>query len=384
MITCYRKQYAVGQGGLHLGMVSYPYHYMNVYNNFAYIYDCGCSGGENIIKKNIDDIIDKLQKTKTLKYLYIFISHVHADHTNGIKYLCEQLIKSELYNKIPPEHIVFVLPFMSETDKLMAIGGLLFKDENNIINNEPLYFIQNPRNIIDEEFDIQYLSDIPPQRTLLYQRFDSYDIPPTHNGFLSHSDSFIFQATNKKYNWLILPYYYRGNCKKIKQLQKELNDMGININNFRDDEHLRNLRKIYNKYCSDINLPSLCLYSGANDIIDYIHTGWLHTGDIDFNKDEQVAYKGLIYHYKFLLNNIRVIQIPHHGSSENSKMKDFSIFNNVNTYFITTQSVTNGWQYPHVSNEYKNNDRIILLTEDYKKHLWSYEQGNGVIWGNIV
>lgn len=52
MITCYRRQFAVGQGGLHFGIIKYPYEYMGIksYNRFAYLYDCGCSGGKRIYK----------------------------------------------------------------------------------------------------------------------------------------------------------------------------------------------------------------------------------------------------------------------------------------------------------------------------------------------
>ena len=28
MITCYRRQFAVGQGGLHFGIIKYPYEYI--------------------------------------------------------------------------------------------------------------------------------------------------------------------------------------------------------------------------------------------------------------------------------------------------------------------------------------------------------------------
>lgn len=77
------------------------------------------------------------------------------------------------------------------------------------------------------------------------------------------------------------------------------------------------------------------------------------------------------------------MQIPHHGSTHNSNINNFNYFNSINTYFITTQSVTNGHGQPHVSREYINNPKVILLTEEADP-LWCYEQENGIIWTNFV
>ena len=75
MISCYRKQYAVGQGGLHLGKI----YYMNnckEKRSFAYLYDCGCSNGMNSMKDDIDDIrviFSFDEKTNKLEVYDIYI-----------------------------------------------------------------------------------------------------------------------------------------------------------------------------------------------------------------------------------------------------------------------------------------------------------------------
>ena len=99
------------------------------------------------------------------------------------------------------------------------------------------------------------------------------------------------------------------------------------------------------------------------------------TGDIDFIKNNKAAHKGLIQHYEKplahslsnnILDNINVVQIPHHGSEKNSCMNDFDYFKNASTYFITTQCITNGKNNPKVSKEYINNNKVKLLNEKQK------------------
>lgn len=160
----------------------------------------------------------------------------------------------------------------------------------------------------------------------------------------------------------------------------ELENANITLNNFKEKNYLKKLQTIYKKYECDLNLSSLCLYSGTNLPVNYLHTGWLHTGDINFFSD---AFLDLIYHYDEYKDNVRVAQIPHHGSEKNSKLKHFREFHNLKTIFITTSNYTNGHGRPHVSDEYRNAEHIIFLTEN-NVDIWSAECTNGVIWSNFV
>lgn len=50
---------------------------------------------------------------------------------------------------------------------------------------------------------------------------------------------------------------------------------------------------------------------------------------------------------------------------------------------ITTQNNPNGRGQPNVSEEYLNNENIILLTER-SSALWSYERTNGIVMTNFA
>lgn len=371
MITCYRRQFAVGQGGLHFGIIKYPYEYMGIksYNRFAYLYDCGCSGGKKDIQECINFVVSELYKLENLNYFYIFISHVHSDHINGLPLLVERIQNLNI-----PHQPVFVLPYMTEAEKLIQIGGLSFEDDEYGIS-----FLENPRNIIPDDFDIQYLSDI--EAAYVPLNIPSYNIPePNLNGILSHNDRFQFGILNN-FTWVLSPYYYRIKHCLLRQLNTELNNANITLNNFRQRDYLRKLRAIYMKYRCNLNLSSLCLYSGTNMPVNHLHTGWLHTGDINFFDSN--AFAGFINHYDNFADNVRVMQIPHHGSKQNSELKHFEHFHNIATLFITTSANTNGYGIPNVSSEYLDSGHILLLTED-NRDIWSFEKTNGIIWSNFA
>ena len=77
------------------------------------------------------------------------------------------------------------------------------------------------------------------------------------------------------------------------------------------------------------------------------------------------------------------MQIPHHGSKQNSELKHFEHFHNITTLFITTSANTNGYGIPNVSSEYLDSGHILLLTED-NRDIWSSEKTNGIIWSNFA
>lgn len=372
-ITCYRKQYPVGQGGLHLGIIKYPhqYHNLTIHNHFAYIFDCGCAKTRENIQSQIDNIINKLQNIDNLTYLYIFISHIHDDHVNGLNYLCDKIISTL---NLPYGHIVIIIPYMEEAEKIITFGNLLDTQNNNID------FLINPQNIFYNNIMVQYLNNTQPEENISYQDF-LYNIPTADiNGNLSHNNNFIFSNSYiPNDTWILKPFYNKIDSFTLQNLKYELEFAGINITNFRNPNFTKTLRNIYKKYHINLNTSSLCLYSGTTTLWDYTPTGWLHTGDINFNIANTKSK--FLNHYIKEIDNVRVIQIPHHGSKHNSSLKDFTKFWRLKSLFVTTQNQTNGRNYPHVSEEYK---KIAIQLTETATPIWSYERPYISIQTNLI
>jgi len=100
-------QYPVGQGGLHLGII----------RKTAYIYDCGCADdlkNPNELRrcgKYIDEIANLLKDTSKL---YIFISHLHLEHCNGLHYLLKKIDNKRLETEI-------YIPDITAQDKIYLL-----------------------------------------------------------------------------------------------------------------------------------------------------------------------------------------------------------------------------------------------------------------------
>ena len=363
MISCYRKQYAVGQGGLHLGKIYYVNNAKEK-RTFAYLYDCGCSNGAHFIENSINEIIIKLKYEYNLTGLYIYLSHAHSDHINGMTLLAQRLREFNIRSTI-------ILPYMEDAEKIIVVGG-----QNNL-NELSTSLILHPERFTNDFVNVVYLDD-EPSDNLYMNNYDDYLMTPKMRN-MSDKSAIIF---NDPYaQWLLIPFYNRIKPCLLDNIKNELNILGVAIDNFLDRRFATRLRAIYREYKIDLNFSSLCLYSGTLNKANHTHTGWLHTGDINLLND--FSFDNFSNHYRDVQDNVRVMQIPHHGSRENSNSNSFDNFRNINKYFITTQNLPNGRGQPNVSSEYLNNENIILLTES-EISLWSYEQTNGVILTNFA
>lgn len=196
---------------------------------------------------------------------------------------------------------------------------------------------------------------------------------------MSHNTKIIFKDSYEQ--WVLIPFYNQIPPCILSDIKYELYLQGITLDNFLERRFATRLREIYKNHKIDLNFSSLCLYSGTLNKINHTHTGWLHTGDI--NLLNEFSFNNFNNHYRDIQGNVRVMQIPHHGSIENSRINRFDDFPKINNYFITTQNNPNGRGQPNVSEEYLNNETIILLTES-SSALWSYERTNGIVMTNFA
>ena len=351
--------FPVGQGGLFLGLIKYQQSQNSKPKTFAYIYDCG-NIQQPYLKKSINNLINILKNTNEispLTHIYIFISHVHDDHISGLKILKQKLEKCKFNLHSTP---VLVMPYMDAVEKNLIIGlDILYKRYTGILTDPESYF--------GGYFDIIYLTDeqdnsrdiAPENKDFSPNSFKCCSIPKTAINSLgikvfNHSENFTFNTLAGL--WVLKPFYKRFDISNY--LEKEIKKIGYNSIDSINFDNINNRLKTELK--DKLNLSSLCLYSGLLD--DRKICGWMHTGD--FNFKNQKALENFYKHYVSVLDNIQVLQIPHHGSAKNSSNEIFKIFKHLKFKYITMQENPNGRQEPKLSPEYTNDKTIYLATEN--------------------
>lgn len=360
--------FPVGQGGLFLGLIKYQELNKLETKTFAYIYDCG-NMQKTYLESSINNLIDILKITNEispLTHIYIFISHVHDDHISGLKILKPKLEECEFNLYSLP---VLVMPYMEEAEKDLIL-------ELNILDKRYTAILTNPYSYFDGYFDIQYVKDElnepDKSKSLYYENTNKplnynygYSIPKAKNinngnpelKIFSHNQNFRFDVHYG--SWILKPFYYHFNIPN--DLQERLQQNGyksIYDINFDNINKINNQLK--NELKNKLNLSSLCLYSGPSD--GSKGCAWMHTGDFSFKHKE--AFEKFQTHYDSVLNNVQILQIPHHGSEKNSSNEDFKIFPNLKNKYVTMQEKPNGKQEPKLSPEYINDKTIYLATEN--------------------
>ena len=112
----------VGQGGFYTETLK-----NNNGDEFNVVYDCGGNNKtfmENYLERFIYDSANRRKK----KIDAVFISHLHADHTNGLKYLLDKVYPRYLFLPQLTEDMVFEVLFhntLSGRTNVQEINGLI-------------------------------------------------------------------------------------------------------------------------------------------------------------------------------------------------------------------------------------------------------------------
>lgn len=279
-----------------------------IYDNFI-VYDCGGQSMCKITKA----IIRAFKKRDIIEA--VFISHYDKDHINGLHFLLQYCQVKRL-----------ILPMMSDSTKIYYLVSEEY-DENEI------NFILDPQEYIDKldiNTSIHYV-DYPNNEI-----YHPNNIPEDFNDLESKRLKFIPSGVqlkiSKKYNWVYIPW----NIKTLTQIEedhfmKELkklifNDVNYKIDNIKtlweeyqlcdkNNNIKKAIQKLIGTASKTINAMSQTLYSGP--IIDYKNcickNGCLYLGDFDAKQN----FAPLFNIYKEVWNEIKIIQIPHHGSPNN-------------------------------------------------------------------
>lgn len=308
MANIYHKQYLVGQGGLHLGII----------DDYAYIYDCGGYGRDVDTKQIFSEI--KL-KISTCKKLYIFISHWHEDHCNYLQKLLDEI--SQYVSKIS-----VYSPTMNNLET----------PDKNTINLEKIMFVCEQmidhKNQYDADFTNLVVNGYVPERENVTYENDFSNLPaelPDNQiwkPYITHIDI----ADSKKFNEKLYEILPKDLYYGVNHLEKMVRDKDFWKNcliAYKQTFHFQNVKNVNHK-------NMLCLYCGQTICSNEFYENWLHTGDALMRSKKQII--GFMINYGCLLEYVTHFQIPHHGSRANHDHKFSRYFHRCyREFFITAQ-----------------------------------------------
>lgn len=343
------------------------------------VYDCGSdtpfTGRGKLIDNEITQTFEKDEKI-----LAVFISHFHRDHINGLK---------KLLNHCTVKYVF--LPILTTESKLLYLS-------NNNLDNETAFFINNPKNFINEqnqETNIVYIKVLDNNKNDDREE-NSIFLEEYNQGKESEIESGT-QILVCNTLWKYIPFNLT-NSDLINKIQQLYNTKGKTIP--KPDKisqtNIDDAKAIFNeiiKNNEEKNANSMVLYSGAakDDFIDSYYycnhyccnchidyncyecfhghsvlrefTGCLYLGDYDLNGK---GLSELSKKYKNVLNNIQIIQVPHHGSIHNFNKAIFHRFYYTQCYFISA-GINNKYRHPSstvIADIVKNHKCCRLITEE--------------------
>ncbi len=320
MFDVIRTIHPVGQGGFYTETIKDDKEKNTV------VYDCG-GNGISFMESYLDKYLHGDIHGNKMKIAAVFISHLHADHVNGLEYLLKNadvkyLILPQLTEELMWDAVTHNLLHTNEGDKgindfiLSLYGQNGFYRDTRIVQVEP----SEPGTAINLEEDSGFdlLSsdtrmEVHPRTRFFFDTFPSwayipYNPPVKENGFYEYLKR---RLNESDFTFRDLPKIIKGRVDRCK--------------------------KIYRDYFgTDHNAYSMTLYSGLlhlerSEWIEknrssrhYLGDRWrqyycvdtpncLFTGDFE----PSPFLPELITYYNPVWETIRSIQVPHHGSRLN-------------------------------------------------------------------
>lgn len=350
MIRHERVQQPIGQGFFHTASLDFDGCLIR------YIYDCGSISSS----AELDACIESYAKETSLADI-LFLSHLDADHVNGLDVLLGWLNCE-----------IVVLPYLGSYERLLvAIGSV----EDGRSSANYLHFLGDPvgwlgargvRVVVfvlgddndDAEPAFPVLPDLPPSRRdekprhwhlvddeLVLAQADSAGPPAVRR--INHREPLVIDLDGSIQNWCFLTFVHPETDHMQAFRQKvdaafpnvfvDANPTGggtILTDQIREvltDKTKRSkLANCYSAFASSRNHTSMSLYSGPFAALkDYAREevstrrksdtcreiGWLGTGDSPLNVEKRRSH--FLKHYKALIPHTRTFALPHHGADRN-------------------------------------------------------------------
>lgn len=343
-----RTFHAIGQGAFYTEK-----HNFNG-KNFIIVYDCGST---SLKRRELEMKIEKAFPQNSEKIIDIlFISHFHADHTNGIEFLA----KNYKIKRV-------VIPLIDDEAKILL-------QVSNLIEYEfsDTRLIDSPEDFFGVDTQIIRISPVETDATSdinVINTNNPMDISNIENSRIYPSGTVFTPSTDAE--WFFIPFNYK-HLESKEQFETALKKHGLTLIDIDTIDKIKEKKKAiveaYKIVKGDLNKSSMILFSGKDkdEYLQFfivsekktkytekdslkIQSGCLYMGDINLNIEiVNDIYKKL---YKFL-NYADTFQVPHHGSKHS--FSDLILQNDFHCA-IFSYSPTNS--YGHPNNDVK--DAII-------------------------
>ncbi|NVO10106.1 MAG: MBL fold metallo-hydrolase [Bacteroidales bacterium] len=347
-----RTFHSIGQGAF----------YTEEFDGFTVVYDCGSDNNIPLIEKEIRGIFEQNQKIDA-----VFISHLHADHVNGLAYLLGYCNVKKVF-----------LPLINENVRLnLHVYNALENRLELPIIQSILDLGENQTSIGDTQFIFVPETGDESQPEILGEATD-FDTVNSKNVF--QNPKIGLPSFSK---WVFIPFNFR-NQSRSNDLKNRLIANNLDFDSIEEFESLWNdadkrvlLREIYNSIPGSLNANSLTLYSGPEikagghffyRYIPFSHrhyfghlTGGLYFGDYEAKGTQK--WNQFINHYKDFWDLVGTVQIPHHGSRHNYNRE---INLNYPKLSIISAGYSNCHRHPHsstVRDIIKDGGLPIMITE---------------------
>ena len=345
--------------------------YVEKIGDINIVYDCGSIGN----RKKIKELIEKcFERNKVIEA--IFISHLDKDHMNGVE---------DLLTKCKVKRICFPL-ITEEMKQTLKIKIMIEEIIGNSYSKFIREFIEDPEAAIKkikEDMEIELIEILPSdEQNIVEENNKKIDKEETKNQKIKRvkknsGEDIAKEIKDLKYEWELIPYNFKQETRIIEfeeNLEKEFGKK-ISLKEIEEiwkkneDNSRKKIKKAYKSLKGGINNNSMTLFSGVREVgaqiqynSSYVKVGCLYTGDYEAKEEDK--WKTLKQAYEGYWEWIGMIQVPHHGSSENCN--DNLISKNA-VYFLSAGKKN---KYGHPSKDVVDNitlkygNNLYIVTED--------------------
>ena len=382
-----RTQFAVGQGGFHVGTLTklLPEQWQNAppkmaSAQFLYVYDCG-SEPRRHVDHQIDDFISARQPAKID---LLFLSHFDRDHICGVT----RLLRANAGLQVD----TIVMPYLDDVERIIAFARFAAKPdtesdswyEDMVV--DPLETLRpfKPRQIVFVRSD----EDGPPPEELALVGLPSGGLGPLKWEFLDETlgpgpsawsadgnnavvvkSGVRIQVSGDSLFWRLIPYVRRSKPEFVNTFKlvaetlldweagsfsRRMSDVSVRRTVVRRDR--AKLSNAYIRAFGSKNITSLSLYSGPenHDLAGAVQlepelkeaskarVGWMGTGDAYLR--DRADIRQFSDRFSADLEFVSTFVLPHHGSIENS---DPGLLVSNADLWVACAEPSHAWKHPH-------------------------------------